>query len=61
MIDFWYNVGDLFQWIFLNVLEPLGNMPNLLFFFIMLAGLFYWMFVVQKKYTKKAKDTGGLV
>lgn len=61
MTDFWYSVADAIVWTFKHVLEPLGNFPNLIFSIMMIGGMFYWIFVVQKKYTKKAKDAGGLV
>jgi cbb3-type cytochrome oxidase subunit 3 len=38
---------------FENTLEPLGNSPNIIFFFIIFGGLVYWMFV-QNKLNKKA-------
>ena len=38
-----------------NTLEPLGNTPNALFFFIFLGGGVYWMFV-QRKLNKKAES-----
>jgi len=61
MTDFVYGIADVLQWTFQNLLEPLGNMPNIIFSIGILAGMAYWMFVVQPKYTAKAKKDGGLV
>jgi cbb3-type cytochrome oxidase subunit 3 len=41
--------------LFENTLEPLGNTPNTVFFFIFLSGGIYWMFV-QNKLNKKAEN-----
>ena len=48
-------VRDFLTWMFENTLEPLGNTPNTLFFFIFLGGGVYWMFV-QRKLNKKAES-----
>ena len=61
MTEFVYWIGDVLQWTFKNLLEPLGNAPNILFTLLGIGGFLYWMFVVQPKYNKKAKDSGGLV
>lgn len=50
-----YPVRDFLTWMFENTLEPLGNIPNALFFFIFLGGGGYWMFV-QRKLNKKAES-----
>ena len=50
-----YPVRDFLTWMFENTLEPLGNTPNALFFFIFLGGGVYWMFV-QRKLIKKAES-----
>lgn len=50
-----YPVSDFLTWMFENTLEPLGNTPNALFFFIFLGGGVYWMFV-QRKLNKKAES-----
>jgi len=61
MTDFVYGIADVLQWTFTTILEPLGNMPNVIFTIGIIAGMAYWMFVVQPKYTRKAKKEGGLV
>ena len=50
-----YPVRDFLTWMFENTLEPLGNTPNALFFFNLLGGGVYWMFV-QRKLNKKAES-----
>ena len=61
MTEFFYGIADFLQWTFKNVLEPLGNTPNTIFTLGLLVGMCYWMFVVQPKYTQKAKKDGGLI
>ena len=60
MTDFLYWLADIIQWTFINVLEPLGNLPNYLFIAIIFGALLYWLYL-QKKYIKKAKDEGTLI
>ena len=48
-----HPIRDFLIWMFENTLEPLGNSPNIIFFFIIFGGLVYWMFV-QNKLNKKA-------
>jgi cbb3-type cytochrome oxidase subunit 3 len=50
-----YPIRDFLKWLFENTLEPLGNTPNTVFFFIFLSGGIYWMFV-QNKLNKKAEN-----
>ena len=46
-------IRDFLVWMFENTLEPLGNTPNTIFFFVFLGGGIYWMFL-QKKLNKNA-------
>jgi hypothetical protein len=48
-----HPIRDFLVWMFENTLEPLGNTPNLIFFFVFFGGGVYWMFV-QKKLNNKA-------
>jgi|TARA_Y100000385_G_scaffold211931_1_gene220019 hypothetical protein len=48
-----HPIRDFLIWMFENTLEPLGNSPNIIFFFTIFGGLVYWMFV-QNKLNKKA-------
>ena len=48
-------IKDFFVGIFENVLQPLGHMPNLIFFSIIAAGFLYWMYV-QHKLNKQAEN-----
>ena len=50
-----YPLRDLFVWLFENILEPLGNYPNMIFFFLMFGGACYWMYV-QHKMNKAAEN-----
>jgi len=48
-----YPLRDFLVSIFENILIPLGNMPNLIYLFIILGGFLYWM-SLQHKLNKKA-------
>ena len=48
-----HPIRDFLVWMFENTLEPLGNTPNAIFFFVFIAGGIYWMFL-QNKLNKKA-------
>ena len=48
-----HPIRDFLVWMFENTLEPLGNTPNSIFFFVFLGGGIYWMFL-QKKLNKNA-------
>lgn len=48
-----YPLRDIIVWSFNNLLEPLGNYPNMIFFFIMFFGACFWL-TVQHKMNKKA-------
>jgi cbb3-type cytochrome oxidase subunit 3 len=50
-----YPIRDFLKWLFENTLEPLGNTPNTIFFFVFLSGGIYWMFV-QNKLNKKSEN-----
>ena len=50
-----YPIRDFLKWLFENTLEPLGDTPNTIFFFVFLSGGIYWMFV-QNKLNKKAEN-----
>jgi len=52
-------IADIVVWTFEHVLEPLGNIPNVLFIILGFVGLFTWL-NIQKKYNKKAEEDGGL-
>lgn len=58
MADFLYWLKDVFYGFF-GLLEKLGNIPNYAFIALGFVGLFYWL-NLQKKYNKKAQDTGEL-
>lgn len=58
MADFVYWLKDVF-YAFFGVFEKLGNIPNYAFIALGFVGLFYWL-ILQKKYNKKAQDTGEL-
>ncbi|MFT4660008.1 MAG: hypothetical protein ACI8XB_000264 [Patiriisocius sp.] len=60
MTDFIYSLGSAIEWTFINVLEPLGNIPNNLFIVIGFAALAYWIYL-QRQYIAKAKKDGGLI
>lgn len=47
------------KWIFINIFEVLGNIPNYLFIVVGFIGLFYWL-NIQKKYNQKAEREGTL-
>lgn len=47
MNDFWYALGDLFEWTF-TILPVLGNLPNILFILIITGYFFYWMGQMRK-------------
>ncbi|HEX4886646.1 MAG TPA: hypothetical protein VFV37_01250 [Luteibaculaceae bacterium] len=46
-------------WTFVNILENLGNLPNVLFILVGFVGLGYWL-KLQGKFNKKAQHDGGL-
>jgi hypothetical protein len=50
-----YPLRDLLVWSFENIFEPLGNYPNMFFFFLILGGAAYWM-LVQHKMNKVAEN-----
>ena len=50
-----HPIRDFLIWMFENTLEPLGNVPNIIFISLILGGLVYWMFV-QNKLNKKAEQ-----
>ncbi len=58
MTDFIYWLGDVL-YAFFGVFEKLGNIPNYLFIVLGFVGLAYWL-IEQKKYNKKAQETGAL-
>jgi len=49
-----------FQWTFKYMLEPLGNSFNYLCILGGFFGLFLWL-RMQKKFTAKAKQEGGII
>lgn len=52
-------IADFIVWTFVNILEVLGNYPNIIFVLIGFVGLFYWL-NIQGKYNKKAEKEGSL-
>jgi hypothetical protein len=48
-----YSIRDFLVFAFENGLEPLGNLPNLIYLFIFFGGAIYWM-LLQHKLNKKA-------
>ena len=55
--DFVYALGDLLEASF-QALPLLGNLPNILFTFVIFGGLVYWLNEL-KKYKAEAKKSGG--
>ena len=51
--EFFYALGDLFYWLFINTLEPLGDLPWQVTMFGGFAGFGYWMYR-QVQYNKEA-------
>jgi len=49
-----YFLRDVFVWSFENLLEPLGDFPNLLFLILLFVGLFVWL-KMQAKYNAEAE------
>ena len=49
-----YPARDFLVWVFENSLEPLGNLPNIIFSLIFFFGAAYWLFS-QNKLNKKAE------
>jgi hypothetical protein len=60
MTDLMYNLGDIFTWTFKNVLELLGNVPNVLFIIIGFVGTGFWL-MKQTRYNREAKENGTLI
>ena len=60
MTDFIYSLGSAIEWTFINVLEPLGNIPNNIFILLGFGALAYWIYL-QKQFIAKAKKDGGLI
>ncbi|MCB9360562.1 MAG: hypothetical protein H6587_08250 [Flavobacteriales bacterium] len=58
MTDFIYWLGDI-SYAFFGVFEKLENLPNYIFIVLGFVGLLYWL-NLQKKYNKKAQETGAL-
>jgi cytochrome b subunit of formate dehydrogenase len=51
--DIFYGLGDLFYWLFINTLEPLGDMPWILIMWAGFIAFGYWMYR-QVQYNKQA-------
>ena len=45
--DFFYLLGDLFQWIF-GIFELIGNLFNYFLILVISGGLCYWMNIQRK-------------
>lgn len=56
--DLVYALGDFFEWTF-GILPALGNLPNILFTVLMVAGIVYWL-KWQKDLSAEAKRNGTL-
>ena len=56
--DFVYGLGDLLTETF-TILPILGNIPNILFTLVIMAGLVYWIFEL-KKYKAEARRNGTI-
>lgn len=54
-----YLLRDFFVFLFENTLEPLSNLPNAAFLFLLFFGLFFWL-RWQAKYNKEANG-GALI
>ena len=52
-------IGELLVWTFENLLEPVGNMPNVLFTILGFAGILIWL-RWQKRYNEIAERNGTL-
>ena len=50
--DFFYALGDLFQWTF-GIFEIIGNSFNYFLIFVGFGGFFYWM-NLQRKFNEKS-------
>ncbi|QQR88290.1 MAG: hypothetical protein IPJ76_08795 [Flavobacteriales bacterium] len=57
MTQFWHSLGHGIQWL-LEGLVVMGWGPVVLFSIIMAIGAIYWM-MLQGRYNRKAKETGG--
>ena len=55
-----YNLGDVFTWTFKNVLELLGNVPNVLFIILGFIGAGFWL-MKQGRYNRESKENGTLI
>ncbi len=49
-----YILRDIFVFLFENTLEPLGDLPNLIFLILLFVGLFVWL-KMQAKYNAEAE------
>lgn len=49
-----FILRDVFVWLFENTMEPLGNIPNAIFFVLLFVGLFTWL-RMQGKYNAEAE------
>ena len=58
MPDIWFGLGHFFQDTFDWFLTPFGWTPPILFTLVLTFGFFYWL-VLQGRYNRKAKETGG--
>ncbi len=50
-----YGLGDLLEGTF-TILPVLGNLPNILFSFIIFAGLVYWVMELKKYKAAALRD-----
>lgn len=58
MTDVFNGIGRFFQWGF-KIMKPLGNVPNIFFWLIIVSLIGLWLFM-QKRYNKEAREKGTL-
>ena len=56
--DLVYGLGDVIEATFV-IATSLGNIPNILFTLVIIAGLAYWVMQLDK-YKKRAEETGEI-
>lgn len=56
--DLVYGLGEVIEETFV-VVDLLGNIPNILFTLVILAGIGFWLMQLDR-YKKKAEDKGEL-
>jgi hypothetical protein len=59
MNDLVYSIGEFVAWTF-GLLETLGNLPNILFTVLIMAGLAGWM-IRQQRYLREDRAADRLI